>query len=90
MTGSVIYKDATLSGSLSSIENTMSGTLTPTGAGSIENPYTGSYEVTPDVFNPQILKTKNCILTDDIVINEVPYFETSNDQNGITIYIGGN
>lgn len=49
--------------------------------------YTGSYEVTPKAFESQTLETSDKILTDDIVISEVPYYETANATGGVTSYI---
>lgn len=48
--------------------------------------YEGEYEITPSV-SRQELETKNRLLSDDIVVKEIPYYETSN-ESGITIYIG--
>lgn len=50
--------------------------------------YAGSYEVTPLPLMEQILQTTNKILTDDIVIAPIPYYETSNDAGGYTVIIG--
>ena len=49
--------------------------------------YDGDYEVTPKI-TLQTLETKNKIMTDDVVIKGIPYFETSNESGGNTIYIG--
>lgn len=49
--------------------------------------YTGSYEVTPKAFESQTLETKDKTLANDIIISEVPYYETSNDTGGVTSYI---
>lgn len=49
--------------------------------------YVGSYEVMPKAFASQTLETQNKVLTDDIVISEVPYYETTNNTGGITSYI---
>lgn len=48
--------------------------------------YSGSYVVIPDTKDQQ-LETKNKRMTDDILVKEIPYYETSNQQNGITVYI---
>lgn len=48
--------------------------------------YSGSYVVIPDTKDQQ-LETKNKWMTDDILVKEIPYYETSNQQNGITVYI---
>lgn len=47
--------------------------------------YTGDYEVTP-MTHTQILYTNDKLMTDDVTVKEIPYFETSN-ENGTTVYI---
>ena len=49
--------------------------------------YSGEYEVTPSTISSQILKTADKIMEDDVKVNKIPYWETSNEY-GITIYIG--
>lgn len=49
--------------------------------------YTGTYSVTPKAFQTQTLDTADKVLSDDIVIGEVPYYQTSNNSGGITSYI---
>lgn len=49
--------------------------------------YNGDYVVTPSV-NEQFLKTANKKMLDDVMIKEIPFFETSNDSGGNTVYIG--
>lgn len=51
------------------------------------DPYIGDYNVTPQAFNAKILNTANRILHKDVVVTEVPYFETANSSNGTTAYI---
>lgn len=50
------------------------------------NLYDGDYEVTPKTYS-QTLDTEDKYLSSDIIVNEIPYFETSNDQDGLTVYI---
>lgn len=50
--------------------------------------YTGEYEVTALPNVEQILRTKNKLVTHDIVIEPIPYYETSNDAGGYTVVIG--
>ena len=50
--------------------------------------YEGAYEVTPLPFESQTLETKNKMMNDNVVVLEIPYFETSN-ISGTTVYIGG-
>lgn len=52
------------------------------------NQYEGSYEVTPMINVAQILRTQSCILSDNIVVKEIPYYETSNTAGGYTVIIG--
>lgn len=78
-----------LKGSIQALP-TLSGTVSVavTAVPTDSEPYTGEYEVTPDVLGEQVLKTANKYLAKDIVINPVPYSETTNASDGITVYIG--
>ena len=49
--------------------------------------YDGNYQVVPKS-TQQILLTKDKQMTDDVTIKPIPYFETSNEEDGITIFIG--
>ncbi len=49
--------------------------------------FNGDYEVIPKS-TEQVLSTKDKKMTDDVTIKAIPYFETSNEENGITIFIG--
>lgn len=49
--------------------------------------YTGSYIVTPLAYNDQELLTKNRVLDDNIIVQKVPKYETSNLSGGMTVYI---
>ena len=53
----------------------------------LSKPYSGEYEVVPNAFNTQVLPTANKVLKKDIVVQKVPYFETSNNYDGVTVYI---
>lgn len=48
--------------------------------------YQGDYTVIPKAREEVILPTKDLVMTDDVTVNKVPYFETSN-LTGKTIYI---
>lgn len=48
--------------------------------------YEGSYVVIPDT-QSQTLETKDKRMADDVLVREIPYYETSNPQNGLTVYI---
>lgn len=52
------------------------------------NPYTGSYQVIPLAKIDQILRTKDTMLSDDIIVEEIPYAQTSNLAGGYTVTIG--
>ena len=56
-------------------------------SGGDADPYTGEYEVVPKAFSSQTLETANKVLDENIVVAEVPYFETSNTSAGKTAYI---
>lgn len=58
-----------------------------TGGGGDADPYTGEYEVVPKAFSSQTLETANKVLDENVVVAEVPYFETSNISAGKTAYI---
>lgn len=51
------------------------------------DPYKGKYEVTPKSL-PQTLPTKNKVMTDHLKVLAIPYSETTNTKNGITVTIG--
>ena len=50
--------------------------------------YDGEYVVTPKPYDAQTLETQHNVMTDDVTVLAIPYYETSN-ISGITIYIGG-
>lgn len=50
--------------------------------------YTGQYIVTPLPNLEQILRTEKKLLAHDIVIEPIPYYETSNEAGGYTVTIG--
>lgn len=50
--------------------------------------YTGAYQVTPTI-TEQSLATMDTVLKNDIKINPIPYYETSNPSGGYTAIIGG-
>ena len=50
--------------------------------------YNGDYEVVSKANKDSYLETKNKKLTDNIHVKEIPYFETANLSNGLTVYIG--
>ena len=44
-------------------------------------------EVTPKAHQTQTLDTSGKVLSEDLVIHEVPYYQTSNASGGVTSYI---
>lgn len=49
--------------------------------------YEGSYEVIPKAHTEQILETEGLMMTDNVTVYKVPYYETSNLFDGKTAYI---
>lgn len=49
--------------------------------------YTGDYIVTPITTGPIVLETNQKIMTDDVTVLKIPYFETAN-ESGNTVFIG--
>lgn len=49
--------------------------------------YTGAYHVTPSQ-EEQTLYTAQKILTGDVTVEEIPYYETTNESGGYTVIIG--
>lgn len=50
--------------------------------------YKGVYEVTPLPYIGIQLQTAHTRLNQDIIINEIPYYQTSNESGGYTVIIG--
>lgn len=59
-----------------------------TGSGNRYPFYNGPTTVTPEAEELQILQTEEKIVMENIVVLPIPYYETSNPQGGITVYIG--
>lgn len=57
------------------------------GSGSSKPPYTGEYQVTPKIYEDQVLQTKNKSMTDNLTVFKIPQFEVSN-LYGNTLIIG--
>lgn len=57
------------------------------GGGGIYPSYSGPYDIIPLAFIDQRLPTEGRVLREDLVVQEVPYLETSNDSGGITVSI---
>lgn len=49
--------------------------------------YDGEYVVTPKTYE-QTLETEDKLMLDDVTVLSIPYYKTSNIQDGYTVYIG--
>lgn len=49
--------------------------------------YEEEYSVTPSA-TPQTLPTAGKTMTDNLTVEEIPYYEVSNDEGGTTVNIG--
>ena len=50
--------------------------------------YDGVYEVTPVPELDIVLDTRKKLLTQDVIVNSIPYYEATNDSGGYTVTIG--
>lgn len=75
--------EPTLSGRLS-CDGGLSGSLSIVSGYDV---YSGAYDVVPKAYNSQTLLTANKLLNENIIVKEVPYYETGNSSNGVTAYI---
>lgn len=76
-----------LRGTLTATSATLHGTLSARSVIGAEI-YAGAYSVHSEAHEVQILPTANKQLTKNITVEKIPYYETSNLSDGITIYIG--
>nr|DAV15259.1 MAG TPA: hypothetical protein [Caudoviricetes sp.] len=53
-----------------------------------EDPYTGAYKVTPKIYGPVVLETKDKSMADDVTVLKIPQFEVSNEAGGNTLIMG--
>lgn len=75
-----------LHGSFVGDHHKIQGTLTiPSVVGA--QAYDGPYEVTPKAWDEQVLQTDGKLMTDDVTVFRVPYYETVNLFDGKTAYI---
>ena len=58
-----------------------------TGVVDVTEQYMGDYEVTPTV-DGFTLPTRRKLMTRDLTIKEIPYYDVSNTSGGSTVYIG--
>ena len=50
--------------------------------------YDGPTTVIPEADEIQILQTEGKVVRENVLVMQIPYFETSNPQGGKTVYIG--
>ncbi len=50
--------------------------------------YTGEYNVTPKAEEATVLRTRNKLLTENVTVSRVPFYEVSNQSGGKTFIIG--
>ena len=88
LTGELTADDTyKITGDLSMTELSLGGELTIPSEVSVEN-YYGEYVASSKPFESTVLKTGGLRMTQDIIIEKIPYYETSN-ESGYTVYIGG-
>ena len=75
-----------LHGTLVGDHHVVQGTLTIPSTPGLEL-YGGPYEVTPKAWEEQILETEGKLMSDDVTVFKVPYYETINLFDGKTAYI---
>ena len=86
-----LSKESTMKGALSA-ESSMNGALSgvqslnATLGSAVEGRYNGEYSFTPSKTD-QVINTDYKLLTKDLVVKGIPYYEVSN-ESGITIIIG--
>lgn len=85
-----------LKGGLASVSNlvgtltevsSLTGYINASSINDFEN-YNGEYTIVPASNDEQVLDTQNKVLRENIVVEKVPFYETSNLSNGVTAYIG--
>lgn len=76
-----------LYGTLSATSATLHGTLSARSVIGVDI-YDGEYTVHSEAHEVQTLPTANKHLIKNITVEKIPYYETSNLSDGITIYIG--
>lgn len=63
------------------------GEVNEVSSGGIYDEYAGEYEVTPRI-TEQVLPTSKKVMTDDLVVREIPVTRVTNTSGGNTIIIG--
>lgn len=52
------------------------------------DPYAGPYQVTPKIYEPVTMKTKQKVMKNDVTVLKIPQFEVSNEAGGNTLIMG--
>ena len=76
-----------LTGSLSSVPSLVGG-LSQNGGASLVPVYGGTYLITPVAQLDIVLETAGKRMARDVIVKEIPYYETSNPSGGYTVIIG--
>lgn len=94
LTGTIIAQESNLVGVLMP-SGLLSGSIRPssnlTGKVAItvdHEYYVGEYNVTPKI-EQQVLSTNDKLMSDDVTVKGIPFYEVSNPQGGTTFIIGG-
>ncbi len=83
----VITSEIQISGAVSSKGKICGFVTASSGGGS--PPYTGEYDVTPNVRNDIVLYTRNKLMTENVLVRKIPQHEVTNASGGKTLIIGG-
>ena len=83
----IITSEIEISGTVSS-KGKISGFVTASSGGG-SPPYTGEYDVTPQVQSDIVLYTRNKQMTENVLVRKIPQHEVSNVSGGKTLIIGG-
>ena len=89
-----ISSERTLSGNLSLAKESLTGKLSCVGClqGKLTTSfdhviYDGAYDVVPLANDIQVLNTANRLMTNNVIVTEIPFYETTNPMGGTTAYI---
>ena len=83
----IITSEINISGTVSSKGKIFGFVTASSGGGS--PPYTGEYDVTPQVQSDIVLYTRNKQMTENVLVRKIPQHEVSNVSGGKTLIIGG-
>lgn len=83
----IITSEIHINGTVSS-KGKISG-LVATSSGGGSPPYTGEYDITPQVQSDIVLYTRNKQMTENVLVRKIPQHEVSNVSGGKTLIIGG-